>query len=73
MLSVAGGNALGMQFDEERRRFHEETINFALAADSGPISAWLCSSSKCSRGLWANAHGPYLRTSCDWLVHSPPD
>lgn len=21
-----GGNALGMQFDEERRRFHDETI-----------------------------------------------
>jgi hypothetical protein len=31
-----GGNALGMQFDEERRQFHDATISAALDAEEGP-------------------------------------
>ncbi|EJL24248.1 hypothetical protein [Novosphingobium sp. AP12] len=31
-----GGNALGMQFDEQLRRSHEATVAAALDVDDGP-------------------------------------
>lgn len=31
-----GGNALGMQFDEERRRFHESMVEASLEGSDGP-------------------------------------
>jgi hypothetical protein len=31
-----GGNALGMQFDEERRRFHDSMVEASLEATDEP-------------------------------------